>query len=415
MLDFCLTYIQIAKLKMKLLTPYKIASLILSNRIIRSATFEGMADAKGFPTNEYYKLYENLSKQNIGALICGFSYVSPEGKAMQLGQIGVDSPDKIPSLKKLTDIVHNNEGKIFMQIAHTGRQTLKSVIGQNVLSSSSKRSIYFNQKPVSISIKQIESIVDKFGNSALYCKQAGFDGIQIHAAHGYLIHQFLTPAINKRKDKYGIDAKTKIGTTFLKEIIENIREKCGENFPVLIKVSGSDDLFPKFNKQQFINLISFIDTQAIDAIEISYGTMDYALNIFRGDLPTELILTKNPIYKTENKFKRFLIKTFVFSYMKSKLKPFSPSYNLDYALIAKSLTIKPIICVGGYRNKNEIESTLSKDIDFVSICRPFICEPDFKKKITSNPNYESKCTNCNKCAIMCDTEYSTKCYMKYKF
>lgn len=297
-----------------------------------------------------------------------------------------------------------------MQIAHSGRQTLENVTGQKIVSSSSVKSKYFNQKPETLGISQIEEIIEKFGNSALYCKQAGFDGVQLHAAHGYLIHQFITPAINKRKDLYGIDKTTKIGIRFLKEIIENVRKKCGNDFPLLIKISAGDDLCPRFKKQQFINLIRSVNDLAVDAIEISYGTMDYALNIFRGDLPVNLILAKNPIVKTENKFAKFIFKAFVLPVLKFKLKKFSPNYNLESAVLAKVHTNKPVICVGGFRNFVEIESALYRQIDFVSLCRPFLCEPDFLKKIESNHNYESECTNCNYCAIMCDSDSPTKCY-----
>ena len=390
-----------------------IGSLLLKNRVIRSATFEGMADENGFASEKYVQFYSDLSKEKIGAIICGFSYISPEGKAMQPGQIGVDNEDKIPLLQKLTNEVHQNNGIIFMQIAHAGRQTLEKVIGQKTLSSSAEKSLYFNQKPKELTVNQIEEIVDKFGNAALICKKAGFDGIQIHAAHGYLIHQFITPAVNKRKDKYGIDKKTKIGTRFLEEIVQDVRKKCGDDYPVLLKLSGSDDLLPKFTLNQYINLIRFVDTLSVDAIEISYGTMDFALNIFRGDIPVNTILKHNPIFKTDNGFKKILWKSFVLPFFRYKTKKFSALYNLPFAHIAKENTAKPIICVGGFRRGTEIETALNEGIDFVSLCRPFICEPDFIKKIEANISYESKCTNCNICAIMCDTNLATRCYTKH--
>jgi 2,4-dienoyl-CoA reductase-like NADH-dependent reductase (Old Yellow Enzyme family) len=395
---------------MKLFTPYKLGSLLLPNRIIRSATFEGMADENGFLTNEYLQFYDKLSRQKIGAIICGFSYISTGGKAMQPGQAGIDSPDKIPLFKKLTESVHKNNSYIFMQLVHTGRQTLSDATKQKIVSSSTVKSIYFKQRPEALSVTEIEAIIEKFGNAALYCMQAGFDGIQLHAAHGYLIHQFISPAINKRKDKYSIDKKTKISTIFLKEIVENIREKCGHSFPVIIKISGGDDLSHEFSRQQFVSLISGLNDMALDAIEISYGTMDFALNIIRGDIPVNLILKYNPIYKTDNEILKFLRKTVLIPFLKYKIKPFTPHYNLKYAELAKAYTGKPVICVGGFRNAREMESALDKQTDLISLCRPFICEPDFVVKIESNPDYQSKCTNCNYCSIMCDTERITQCY-----
>ncbi|MCK5839343.1 MAG: NADH:flavin oxidoreductase [Bacteroidales bacterium] len=388
-----------------------IGSIELKNRIFRSATFEGMCDNRGFPTTEYYEMYETLARNEIGGIITGFAYISEEGKAMQPGQAGIDNDNKTPYYQKLTDIVHKYHGKIFMQIAHTGRQTQKSVTGKEVVGCSTKKSIYFNEKPRVLTTDEVYQIIDKFGNSARYAKESGFDGIQLHAAHGYLIHQFLLPSVNKRQDEFIIDKRSKIGTRFLDLVIDNVRAKCGDEFPVLIKISGSDDYYRKFDEQQLINLIQFFNTKKLSAIEISYGTMDFALNIFRGGLPVDLILSRNPIFNSGSFFSRFLKKTIAFNFFKVKLKPYSPMYNLDFASIAKKHTTIPIISVGGFRTFNEIEYAIKdKRIDFVSLCRPFIAEPDFVIKLMHDRYYKSLCVNCNYCAIMCDTNNRTMCY-----
>ncbi|MBE9512012.1 MAG: NADH:flavin oxidoreductase, partial [Bacteroidetes bacterium] len=278
-----------------------------------------------------------------------------------------------------------------------------------------KRSFYFKDKPRKLNRTEIVDIINRFGNSALYSKNAGFDGVQLHAAHGYLIHQFLLSNINNRKDEYGINPETGIGTKFLEEIIYNVRDKCGLNFPVLVKISGGVDYKNSFSEKQFIHLIRFFEQLKVDGIEISYGTMDYALNIFRGDLPLDLILTQNPIYKTKNKLKKRFWKIFVLPVIKAKLKPFSLMYNLDYAAIAKQVTDIPVISVGGFRSYEEIDYAIrNRKTDFVSLCRPLICEPDFVRKIKEDHCYLSQCTTCNYCAIMCDTKNYTKCYQKQK-
>jgi 2,4-dienoyl-CoA reductase-like NADH-dependent reductase (Old Yellow Enzyme family) len=169
-----------------------------------------MADPEGIPTEEYLQLYKTLARNDIGVIITGFAYITPEGKAMHPGQAGIYSRFLIPYYRKITDEVHLQCGRIFMQIAHTGRQTLQSVTNEDVVGVSGKSSIYFKEKPRTLTTEEIFSLIDKFGNAAHHAKDSGFDGIQIHAAHGYLLHQFILPSINKRKDEFCIDKNTGI-------------------------------------------------------------------------------------------------------------------------------------------------------------------------------------------------------------
>jgi 2,4-dienoyl-CoA reductase-like NADH-dependent reductase (Old Yellow Enzyme family) len=398
---------------MKLFEPATLGPCQLKNRIIRSATFEGMADQQGHPLPEYRLLYKELASGGVGGIITGFAYISPEGKAMQPGQVAIDRQEMVEYFLPITDEVHQYGCKIFMQLAHTGRQTRKKETGQDVWGASNKKSLYFGGSPRELSTEQVYSLVKRFAEAAVYAKAAGFDGVQVHAAHGYLIHQFLLPSINSRNDEFGIASNSRIGMKFLGLVIAEIRKKCGKDFALLIKVSGSDDYFTRFTSEQFVSLIRFLEAQKVDGLEISYGTMDNALNIFRGDTPLKVVLKHNPVFKTTNGIRGLLHNALIYCWMRAKLKPFRPTYNLEYAKIAKALTDIPIISVGGFRKGAEMRGCLENGfVDFISLCRPFICEPDLVEKLVQDGNYSAKCVNCNICAVMCDSDQPTRCYKR---
>ncbi len=391
-----------------LMNPLKLKHIELPNKFIRSATYEGMGDKNGNPKKELSMLYSDLARNNVGTIITGFCYISMNGRAMHPAQCGIDTDDK---RKQWSDIVNqvnktNPKTKLFMQIAHTGRQTLKTATQQEVVGVSNRKCTYFKQKVKILSDYEINNIISDFVNAAFRAKQAGFDGIQIHAAHGYLIHQFLSPYTNTRRDIWSDKS------FFLLKILESIKNKCGENFPIFAKLSHSDDRGLTINHT--IDTIKKIE-HLLDAVEISYGTMEYALNIIRGDCPVNTILKVNPMFnKIPYIFQSIWLKLFMRKYL-SKIIPFEPNYNLNAAIQIKKHINIPVIIVGGIRDlKSMLNMIENQKIDAISLCRPFICEPDLITKIEQEKWQNSICTNCNLCTIYCDSENSLKCYYKHR-
>jgi 2,4-dienoyl-CoA reductase-like NADH-dependent reductase (Old Yellow Enzyme family) len=371
-----------------------------------------MCDADGRPGPVYLKFYAGLAGRDLGALITGFAYVSSDGRAMQPGQAGLESDDKVADFRRVTDAVHQHGCPIFLQLAHAGRQTVPAATGGDLYAPSPIKSPYFKHRPRPLTESQIERIIADFSAAARRAREAGFDGVQLHAAHGYLVHQFVHPALNQRKDIYGIDPARGIGTAFLERIIDAIRSSCGADYPLLVKVSAGDSLRPPMTEAQFVHLVQALDARRVDAIEVSFGTMDHALNIFRGDsIPSDAILQYNPRYRTRSALKRWFWHTCVLPWLQRSFLPFTPMYNLSAALLAKQHTRIPIISVGGFRSGPQIRTAIEeRGVDFVSLCRPLLCEPDFVKRLRQDEHYESRCANCNRCAIMCDSGFPTHCY-----
>lgn len=394
--------------KQEIFTPVELGHITLPNCFIRSATYEGAADSTGIVSSKLAEIYCELAKNEVGTIITGFCFINQQGKAMHPGQAGIDRDECITAWRQITRAVRdvNPRTKLFMQLAHAGRQTLTGMTKVEAVAPGPKRCSYFKQKVKVLSNEQIEAIIIDFAKASLRAKQAGFDGVQIHAAHGYLIHQFLSPDTNQRKDIWAN------GNLFLLEILKAVKQYCGQEFPVLVKLSHSDD--KSLTIRRTIQTINFIE-EYIDAVEISYGTMEYALNIFRGNCPVDMILEINPIFNKIPIFIRWLWKkVFLKSYLR-KIKPFSENYNLDAAVQISQCTNVPVIPVGGIRSQKSIVDIITnKRLAAVSLCRPLICQPDLVKRISEGHWQQSACNNCLLCAIHCDSNNLLRCYGKHE-
>lgn len=387
--------------------------ITVKNRLVRSATYEGMCTPDGIPTQRYRLLYENLSANGCGTIITGFTYISRQGRALQPLQAGIDRDELIPAYREVTDTVHRSGGKLFMQLVHTGRQTRSSATGEAVAGISNKPVRYFREKPRTLSTSELHRIGEQFTDAAQRAEKAGFDGVQLHAAHGYLLHDLLLPSVNQRRDRYGMHTPGECGTVLLDEIIDGIRRRCGSGYGILIKVSGGIDT-GRFDEKKFSDLIAALGNKAIDGIEVSYGTMEHALNIFRSaSFPLNDILDHDPVYRRKNRIQRVCWKLFIVPFLALRLKRFSPCYNLNFAYLAKKHTKIPVISVGGFRTGREMHEALTMGkTDFISMCRPYIAEPDFTEKLIRNNEYQSLCTSCNRCAVTTGSPLPTICRRK---
>ena len=390
--------------KQILFTPIRLKNITLPNRFVRSATYEGMADDAGRPDMRLADLYCELAGNNVGTIITGFCFISQQGRAMHPAQAGISYDELIEPWRRIVQRVKETcpGTKLIMQLAHTGRQTLSKVTGQKAVGPATKKCSYFKESVKPLSESQIEAIVEEFAYAAERAQKAGFDGVQIHAAHGYLIHQFLSPDTNIRNDKW-TDRNL-----FLYEILKSVRQKCGENYPIMLKLSHSDDKTLTVNHT--IETIRTIE-EYIDAVEISYGTMELALNIFRGGCPVDLILRINPLFNNiPIIFRKMWKYIFLNRYLK-KFKPFTENYNLSAAIEISRKVNVPVFPVGGIRTLQSMVDIIRADhLPAVSMCRPFISEPNLVQKILEGSWHKSDCTHCNKCAIYCDADQCLQCY-----
>ena len=390
-----------------LFTPLHLRHVTLGNRIVRSATYEGRGDADGVPGPDLADVYIELAQGGVGAVITGFAFVSQAGRAMQPRQCGIDSDAKVAPWRQIVSRVRESSPgiRLFMQIAHCGRQTRAEATGLPVVGVSSRKCSYFRQRVRALNDASVLAIVEQFGEAARRACEAGFDGVQIHAAHGYLVHQFLSPWTNTRTDRWSEP------TLFLREIVRAVRTTCGDTFPVLVKLSATEDRVPGIRVEDTIRTARVLEELDVDALEVSYGTMEYALNIIRGRWPVDAVLRSNPLYSRVPAVMRKVWKAVCLPIYLKRLLPYQEGYNVGAAAQIKQSTSIPVIAVGGIRSLDTMVTCLAANgVDGVALCRPLVCEPDLPARLRDGRATRSSCCNCNLCTVYCDTPQATRCY-----
>lgn len=220
-----------------LFTETRIGSMTLKNRFMRSATWENMATEDGHMTDKLYDIYEELAKGEVGLIVTGYANIVEEEKP-NAGMMGMYNDSFIEEYKKLTELVHLNDSKIVMQLAYGGTKTTYNV-GERVIFAPSDVCERGTQTQGKAMTKdEIDYIVDAFAKASRRAKESGFDGVEIHAAHTYLINQFLSPYYNRREDEYGGSLDNRM--RFLLEIYAEIRKQVGDDYPILVKLTASE-------------------------------------------------------------------------------------------------------------------------------------------------------------------------------
>jgi len=384
-----------------------LAGIKLKNRIIRSATHEGMADEKGFPTENLKKLYIRLAKGEVGAIITGYAGVQADGKSSFFAMSMIDSDESIPAYRETTNAVHEYGTPIILQIAHCGRQTRSKSTGLRTVAPSSLRDAFYNEDmPKELSEDEINEIIDNFVSAIVRAKQAGFDGVQLHAAHGYLLSEFLSSYSNRRKDNWGGSTENKY--RIVAEIFRRAKEQVGD-YPILVKMNAHDGRKNGMKIEEAIGIAQMLEQSGCAAIEVSCGVFEDGLYTMRGEkLPADAAMQYTFKYKKLPTLVKAIAKPLLTAFMKQP-KPLL-KYNLEAAMQIKKAVKIPVIVVGGINNMDDINHLIKdSNMDFASMSRPFIIEPNIAAKFKQGTQTVSKCIMCNYCAIIGE-EKPLKCH-----
>jgi len=361
-----------------------IKSLELENRSVRSATWYGVGDRKGYVTERAIELYSNLASGGVGLIITGFQYVMTNGIGMPY-QIGNYSDDLLEGLTRLVGAVHSRGGKVLAQLVHCGAKANPDLFQEEgeIWGPSALPDPVTGNVPKEMTQHDITQAIEAYAAAASRTKKAGFDGVQLHGAHGYGINQFLSGAANQRSDRYGRDIKRRY--RFLGEVLEAVRGEVGNDYPVFIKLSGHDYFDRGLVPEESLFVGRRLAEDGIDCIEVSGGNKASV----KGMIPSR------PKIREEK----------------------DEAYLADLAGRFKEALSIPIITVGGIRSPAVISRILSEGLaDYVALCRPLIREPHLINRWKSGDLEKSKCISCNGCfdtgldgtGVTCKTERTLK-------
>ena len=338
--------------------------MTVKNRFVRSATTEGLADPQGFITDKLIDFTERLARGEVGLIIMGYACVSPEGKQLPK-MTGIYLDEHVAALKKLCEKIRQTEtgARLVFQLMHAGGQTTTEFTGLEVIGPSAVVNPSHNAVPREMSLADIRRVIADFGRAAARAREAGFDAVQMHGAHGYLINQFLSPLVNQRTDEYG--GNTENRARFAIEVYKAVRSSVGDDYPVLIKLNSEDCVEGGLSLADALSCAAELERLGVDAIEVS-GGVPYAGRLG----PSRMRINK----------------------------PDQEAYFLENARAFREKLKLPLITVGGIRSFERAEEALTQNIaDYVALSRPLVREPGLIKRWKEGDRSRAACVSCARC------------------
>lgn len=350
-----------------LFTPIKVGSLTLKNRLMRSPC--AMNDSiNGVPSNKLLAYYREMSIDGPGLIVPGAVYVTKEGKD-HLQMVGMETEEQSAAWRSTIDYIHKQGSKVIFQLAHGGEACTEAITGHRPYGPSGL--LNGSRK---MTTDDVHELIEKFVKAAKNAQNAGADGVDIHAAHGFVITEFLAEHFNKRTDQYGGSLENRV--RIVNEIIEKVRDQCGKEFFIATKINGADHCENGQTAKDLINNVLAI--KGLDMVEVSCGFL-------------------NPSICRTRAFKGY------------KGIRLSPGYNMPEAMELKKATKLPIAVVGGFRKLKDMEDAIKQGADIISVGRPSICDPQFAKHLKEGKN--NKCVSCNQCLEVLKTTTPAKCFV----
>ncbi|MGH8354773.1 MAG: NADH:flavin oxidoreductase [Pseudomonas sp.] len=375
----------------KLFGPARLAGLSLRNRVFKTATFEGMCPG-GVPGDALIAHHARLARGGVGLTTVAYCGVSPDGLTF---------PDQMwmhdgifPQLQRLTAAVHAEGGAVSAQLAHCGgfsRNKPRTIPRPKGPSAGINQYGLFSGIPFTgaMTAQDIAKTLDEYAQAAAFVKRAGFDAIEIHMGHGYLLSQFISPASNKRRDAYGGALENRMRLPL--EVLAAVRAAVGEDFPVLAKLNLSDGFAGGLSLEESCRAAQLLERAGLNAIVMSGGSVSRSpMYLFRGDSPLAAMvrLEKNPLQRAAMK---------LFGGALFPAMPYEELYFLEQARQMRQATRLPLVYLGGVSSAASMGRLMREGFDFIAMGRALLNDPGLLERVRGEQTHRSACTHCNLC------------------
>ena len=371
----------------KLFTPANIGPVTLRNRTIRSAAFEGMGKDNN-PTRQLKDYHVSVAKGGVGMTTVAYAGICRSALSFN-SQLWL-RPEIVPALRDITDEVHAYGSKASIQIGHCGNMTHRSTAGGTPIGASTGFNLYSPTFVRGMRKDEIKEISRYFGDAVRLARDAGFDCVEVHAGHGYLISQFLSPYTNHRRDEYGgsLDNRMK----FMRECMDEVMQAAGDDMGVLVKINMNDGFKSGLQEPDCIKVAMELEKSGAHALVLSGGFVSKApMYVMRGEMPIHTMT-----HYMDQAWLKYSVR--MFGGMMVKSHEFKPLYFLEQARMFREVLKLPLVYVGGVTSRKDADKIIDEEgFEFLQMGRALLNQPDFVNRMEKDESYVSPCEHVNYC------------------
>ena len=370
-------------------TPVTIGPVTLRNRVIRSAAFENMAYGNS-PSQDLYDYHVAVARGGVGMTTLAYAAVDRSGLSFD-GQLWMRK-EIVADLRRITDAIHAEGAKASIQLGHCGNMTHRSTCGCMPVGASGGFNMYSPTFVRSLKVNEIHDLVKAFGNAVNLAREAGFDCVEIHAGHGYLISQFLSPYTNHRHDEFGGSLENRM--RFMRMVISEVMKAAGDDLGVIVKMNMHDGFKKGMQRAECLEVAKELERLGVHAIVLSAGFVSKApMEVMRGAMPLKTLAH----YMDMKKFWWLKAALLTIGRLLIPTVPYREGYFLEDAMQFRQVLKLPLIYVGGLISKDKMEEVLAAGFQGLQVARALVHDTDFVNKLHSGEITCSGCKHSNYC------------------